>query len=124
LPANPPKIAGLDLDGKNLPCHGVGGDYYDYFPYPDGRIGIVVADVAGKGMPAAMMMSNMQAHMQVYTETFREPAEVALRKYFIAGDVHFTELGHRLLFDEVKRVESLPGPEVQSSRNPHPGSTP
>jgi hypothetical protein len=55
---------------------------------------------------------------------FREPAEVALRKYFIAGDVHFTELGHRLLFDEVKRVESLPAPGVQSSRNPRPGSTP
>ena len=79
LPANSPKIAGVDLDGRNFPCHGVGGDYYDYFPYPDGRIGIVVADVAGKGMPAAMMMSNMQAHMQVYTETFREPAEVVAR---------------------------------------------
>jgi serine phosphatase RsbU (regulator of sigma subunit)/pSer/pThr/pTyr-binding forkhead associated (FHA) protein len=79
LPADAPKIAGIDLDGRNLPCHGVGGDYYDYFPYPDGRVGIVVADVAGKGMPAAMMMSNMQAHMQVYTETFREPAEVVAR---------------------------------------------
>ncbi len=79
LPANSPKIPGVDLDGRNFPCHGVGGDYYDYFPYPDGRIGIVVADVAGKGMPAAMMMSNMQAHMQVYTETFREPAEVVAR---------------------------------------------
>jgi hypothetical protein len=55
---------------------------------------------------------------------FREPAEAALRKYFIAGDVHFTELGHRLLFDEVKRVESLSGPEVQSSRNPRPAATP
>lgn len=79
LPANSPKIAGVDLDGRNFPCRGVGGDYYDYFPYPDGRIGLVVADVAGKGMPAAMMMSNMQAHMQVYTETFREPAEVVAR---------------------------------------------
>ena len=79
LPAKSPEIKGVDVDGRNLPCHGVGGDYYDYFPYPDGRIGLVVADVAGKGMPAAMMMSNMQAHMQVYTETFREPAEVVAR---------------------------------------------
>jgi serine phosphatase RsbU (regulator of sigma subunit) len=79
LPAAAPKIAGIDLDGRNLPCHGVGGDYYDYFHFEDGRIGIVVADVAGKGMPAAMMMSNMQAHMQVYTETFREPADVVAR---------------------------------------------
>ncbi len=55
---------------------------------------------------------------------FREPADQALHKYFIAGDVHFTELGHRLLFDEVRRVESLPSPEVQSSRIPRPRSTP
>jgi hypothetical protein len=55
---------------------------------------------------------------------FREPADVALHKYFIAGDVHFTELGHRLLFDEVKRVESISNPEVQLSRHPSPGSTP
>jgi hypothetical protein len=59
-----------------------------------------------------------------FAHFFREPAEVALRKYFIAGDMHCTELGHRLLFHEVKRVESLPGPQVQSSRNPRPGSTP
>jgi hypothetical protein len=55
---------------------------------------------------------------------FRDPAAVTLNKYFIAGDVHFTALGHHLLFDEVKRVESLPSPEVQSSRNPRPGATP
>ena len=46
---------------------------------------------------------------------FREPTDVALRKYFIAGDVHFTELGHRLLFDEVRSsVATIDGPGVKS----------
>ncbi len=79
LPTAAPYVPGIDLDGMNFPCHTVGGDYYDYFPFQDGRIGIVVADVAGKGMPAALMMSNMQAHMQVYTEIEHEPAEVVAR---------------------------------------------
>lgn len=79
LPSSAPSLQGIDLDGMNYPCRGVGGDYFDYFPFPDGRVGVVVADVAGKGMPAAMMMSNMQAHMQVFTETAQEPAELVKR---------------------------------------------
>jgi hypothetical protein len=89
---------------------------------------IVVLTLAVDFTLLATMFSGMKRSWAdaatVYTEAyistpfFREPAETALRKYFIAGDVHFTELGHRLLFDEVRRVESLPSPEVQSSRNP------
>jgi hypothetical protein len=55
---------------------------------------------------------------------FREPANLALRKYFIAGDVHFTELGHRLLFDELKRVEGIGSPEAQMNRNLRTGDGP
>jgi hypothetical protein len=55
---------------------------------------------------------------QSWSDAAPAHTEAALRKYFIAGDVNFTELGHRLLFDEVRRVERLPSPEVQSSRNP------
>lgn len=55
---------------------------------------------------------------------FREPADLALRKYFIAGDVHFTELGHRLLFDELKRVENIGKPEAQMNRDLRTGDGP
>jgi hypothetical protein len=55
---------------------------------------------------------------------FREPADVALRKYFIAGDVHFTELGHRLLFDEVRRVEGISNPDVHLTKHPGTESAP
>jgi len=79
LPTNNPKVPGVDIAGRNLPCYTVGGDYFDYLSYPDGRVGLVVADVAGKGMPAALMMSNMQALMQVFTEAALEPAALVTR---------------------------------------------
>jgi len=74
LPAAPPVVPGFELAGYNLPCRTVGGDYYDFFPYPDGKLGLVVADVAGKGMPAALLMSSLQARVQVLSE---EAADLA-----------------------------------------------
>ena len=68
LPATVPKIPGLDLAGFNVPCHTVGGDYYDFFAMEDGRVMAVVGDVAGKGMPAALLMANLQARVQILSE--------------------------------------------------------
>ncbi len=68
LPAKPPITSGLDLGGKTTACRTVGGDYYDYLKFPDGRIGLLVGDVAGKGMPAALLMSSLQARVQVLFE--------------------------------------------------------
>ncbi len=65
LPTAAPQVTGLDLAGYNAPCRTVGGDYYDFLPYSDGRVGLIVADVAGKGMPAALLMSSLQARCQV-----------------------------------------------------------
>lgn len=74
LPAEPPPVPGYDLAGYNLPCHAVGGDYYDFLSYPDGRLGLAVGDVAGKGLPAAIMMSSLQARVQMLIETSPDPA--------------------------------------------------
>jgi len=74
LPSEVPIREGVDLAGYNVPCHGVGGDYYDFVPYDDGRIAMVVGDVAGKGMPASLLMSSLQARVQVL---FEEPTGVA-----------------------------------------------
>ena len=49
LPPEAPSFPGYDLAGYNLPCRTVGGDYYDFLPYKDGRLGLVVGDVSGKG---------------------------------------------------------------------------
>jgi serine phosphatase RsbU (regulator of sigma subunit) len=75
LPKCAPVVPGLELAGYNAPCRTVGGDYYDFIPYPDARVGLLVADVAGKGMPAAMLMSNLQARVQVLFE--EDPSDLA-----------------------------------------------
>jgi sigma-B regulation protein RsbU (phosphoserine phosphatase) len=48
------------LVGHNEPCEEVGGDYFDYFPLDDGRIGLIIADVVGHGTPAALMMATLK----------------------------------------------------------------
>jgi serine phosphatase RsbU (regulator of sigma subunit) len=76
LPKGAPRLKGLDIAGHNASCRTVGGDYYDFIAYPDGRVAILVADVAGKGMPAALMMSSLQARVQVI---FEEPDNLAAK---------------------------------------------
>jgi serine phosphatase RsbU (regulator of sigma subunit) len=68
LPEKSPKAPGLDIAGRTRACRTVGGDYYDYLAFPDGRIGVLVGDVAGKGMPASLLMSSLQARVQVLFE--------------------------------------------------------
>jgi sigma-B regulation protein RsbU (phosphoserine phosphatase) len=68
LPDQAPVVANADLAGFNVPCRTVGGDYYDFFPYPDGRVALALGDVSGKGMPASLMMMALQARVQVLAE--------------------------------------------------------
>jgi phosphoserine phosphatase RsbU/P len=75
LPAQAPERPGYDVAGYNLPCQAVGGDYYDFLNYRDDRLGLVVGDVAGKGLPAAIMMSSLQARVHMLCETGPDPAE-------------------------------------------------
>lgn len=85
LPGAAPSVYGLDLAGHNAPSRAVGGDYYDFFPYPNGRVGLVLGDVAGKGMSAALLMMSLQASVQVMAEEPEHPAEVITRLNRIVG---------------------------------------
>ena len=69
LPSKSPDVAGMDIAGGTLPCRTVGGDYYDYLSFPDGRVAVLIGDVAGKGMPASLLMSSLQARVQVLFES-------------------------------------------------------
>jgi sigma-B regulation protein RsbU (phosphoserine phosphatase) len=64
FPACPPEVDSLDLSGFCQPAREVGGDYYDFLTLDDGQIGIAVADVAGKGISAALLMSTVQASLR------------------------------------------------------------
>jgi serine phosphatase RsbU (regulator of sigma subunit) len=71
LPVGKPAIPGLDVAGMMQPAKVVGGDYYDYVPINDHTMQLVVADVAGKGAPAALLMSATAAAMHVETNRDR-----------------------------------------------------
>jgi serine phosphatase RsbU (regulator of sigma subunit) len=79
LPAEAPAVAGYTLAGFSRPCRTVGGDYYGYFERSDGRVCIVLGDVAGKGMAAALLMMNLQARVQILAEVTDDPADIAER---------------------------------------------
>ena len=68
LPAKAPAVPGLDLAGFNMASRTVGGDYYGFFLYPDGRVGLALGDVSGKGMPAALLVMSLQARLEVLAE--------------------------------------------------------
>lgn len=74
LPSTAPEAPGLQIAGYNAPCRTVGGDYYDFLSYPDGRLAIALGDVSGKAMPAALLMTSLQARVRVLAE---QPADVA-----------------------------------------------
>ena len=65
LPENPPDLEGWELCASNRPSRDVGGDYHDLLPLPGGHLGIAIGDVSGKGIPAALLMSNLQAVLRV-----------------------------------------------------------
>lgn len=76
LPRVCPIVPGLRLAGACRPAVGVGGDYYDYLQFSDHRLGIVIADVAGKGIPAALLMAGLQASVRSLAGPTVEPGEV------------------------------------------------
>src|ERR1700681_3238338 len=79
LPFRRPSIAGLEIAGMMRPVRGVGGDYYDYIPIDEHTIQIVIADVAGKGVPAALLMSATAAAVQLEAREKRDMLEVVNR---------------------------------------------
>ncbi len=64
FPQTKPNASSLDYAGICVQARHVGGDYYDFLELGHGRLGLVVADICGKGMPAALLMSNLQAHVR------------------------------------------------------------
>ena len=64
FPRSVPRVPGLEMAGVCLPAIGIGGDYYDFLPMGDNRVGLVIADVSGKGIPAALLMAGLQASVR------------------------------------------------------------
>src|SRR4029453_14046109 len=89
LPRYAPSVPGFDIAGHNLPCRTVGGDSFDFFPYSDGRIGLVLGDVSGKGMPAALLMTAVKGGVQVLLSEAPDDVAVLMSRLDRVVAAHF-----------------------------------
>jgi sigma-B regulation protein RsbU (phosphoserine phosphatase) len=79
LPKENPRLEGYDISGLNVPCYEVGGDYYDFIPIDADRLGIVIADVSGKGISASLLMASLRAALLADVHPRYEIALMAAR---------------------------------------------
>jgi len=76
LPTRLPQVPFLEIAATNLPCHEIGGDYYDCLQVDPSEISLAIGDVSGKGVPAALLMANVQATFHAEIASGRKPHEV------------------------------------------------
>jgi serine phosphatase RsbU (regulator of sigma subunit)/pSer/pThr/pTyr-binding forkhead associated (FHA) protein len=79
LPAETPSLGSFEIAASTIPCRAVGGDYFDYVWVPDGRFAFVVADASGKGVPASLLVSCLQARLLTLLEEGMPLGEMAAR---------------------------------------------
>lgn len=80
LPTTPPAVPGVRIGARYIPAEGdLGGDWYDVFVLPGDRLGMVMGDVAGHGLNAAVIMGRLRSALRAYALEHDDPAEVLLR---------------------------------------------
>jgi len=94
LPNKPPDVKDYDFADFYEAAQHVGGDYYDYIELTDGRIAITVADVAGKGVPAALLMARLYSAARYHLLTKKSPAEAMSG---LNSEIATSGLGHRFI---------------------------
>ncbi|MBN1505097.1 MAG: PP2C family protein-serine/threonine phosphatase [Candidatus Eisenbacteria bacterium] len=75
LPKSSPQIPGYDIAGRSIPAEVVGGDYFDFIPMEEDQLAFCLGDISGKGMPAAVLMANLQATIRGQTLLKCSPKE-------------------------------------------------
>ena len=79
LPEATPELDGWQIAAYYGPAREVGGDFYDFLEFPDGRLGLVVGDATGHGMPAALVMATTRGMLRAVVQSLESPGEVLAR---------------------------------------------
>ena len=88
LPKSLPRLEGFELAGTWQPARSVGGDYYDAIDFGDGKAAVCIADVAGKGMPAALLMASLQAAVKATASSDTAPRRLCEKvRHVVAGNL-------------------------------------
>ena len=121
LPTGPLDVPGLGITALCVPAREVGGDYYDFFHLPGGRLGVLIADVSGKGTSAALYMAELKGLVLALSQRYDSPRELLIEVNRIISEtprqpqLHHHDLrGHRR---RAERDDLLP-------RRPHAADLP
>ena len=79
IPHTPPHLPGLDVASAYVPMYSLGGDFYDFIPLPADNIGLAIADVSGKGVPASLIMASVRAFLRAQVDNVYYLYEVVKR---------------------------------------------
>ncbi len=113
LPAKEPTVAGYELFSGYQSCFEVGGDYYDFIEKEDGKLALVIADISGKGVGAAILMAVLQASLRALVNIVAEPAELIrqLNKVLVKSspDNKFATIFYAELNKETHELEYVSG---------------
>lgn len=94
LPKSRPKLAGYAFSDYYEPAQRVGGDYFDYIQLPDGRLAVALADVAGKGVPAALLMARLYSSVRYHLLSH---SDLGTAMAGLNSEVSTSGLGHRFI---------------------------
>ncbi len=94
LPSEAPHVEGLEFADYYEPAHRIGGDYFDYIMLPNGNVAVAVGDVAGKGVPAALLMARLHASARYHLLSATNPAEAMTS---LNGEIATSGLGFRFI---------------------------
>jgi sigma-B regulation protein RsbU (phosphoserine phosphatase) len=75
LPNKPPSLPGFNITARNVAARIVSGDYYDFIPINDDQLGVVIADVSGKGIPASLIMATCRGLLRGMARSVTSPSE-------------------------------------------------
>ena len=109
LPSKAPNLGGYSINGLNVPAKIVSGDYYDYFKIDENKLGIIIADVSGKGVPASLITAMCRSVVRANADKNHCPAEV-LRKvnYQLFPDIRedmFISLAYVVLEENSGKIQ-------------------
>jgi len=91
LPHHVPEILGLEIAAFSRPAEIIGGDYFDFFRFGDGSHGLAIADVAGKGVSASLLMASMQTALRALVPSSESPADVLTKlNRLFSHNINFT----------------------------------
>lgn len=115
LPRRAPVLTGWDIDGINLPARQVSGDYFDFIPMGEGKMGVAIADVSGKGIPASLIMAMCRSVIRSQAMEATSPAELLRR----VNRLVYPDIKEDMFISMIFLIVEADNPEIQMARAGH-----